>query len=553
MLMFEVEEQEECRYLVYHKLDTDKVSRLVLGMAKNNTIEGTVPFIQSQMNTEIQYRYEITGLQSLAEYLGNVVSKHMLFGVLEDILKCKAVLEEYMLDMDAVVLDSQYIFVQPDKGRVQMIVLPVEHDNMSLEQFFRMLIFSARYDPTEDGSYIASLLSYFNSGEVFSTVSFAKMLQELKKSKSQSVYIQTPVAQKTVAYESLKPKVVPAQQPYPAAGEIQGVQESLHATTSVQDEGTTVLNRNMYMETKTYVNPNLQSKEMESGSVYPGQQSQNPAGQNVPKYTNPNLTNAAGKMQTAPAQADMPKTYPGTGAMQKQMEILAAPAFAAAETENTETENTETGKVKKGLFGKKDKKEKPEKKGLFGRSKDKEKEDVREKTAQPEKKALSFKGIAIPGSDAVPPQTNAVEDAPAAAVPVQNVQMPVYNAPIQNFGETVDLKSYTQETSVLDGGQVMGMISPCLVRKTTKEQFFLSKEVTRIGRSRDNVDIYITDNTSIGRVHAVLYWENNRVYIEDQHSTNGTFLNDRKITGREELTSGSRIRLSNEEFEFRLL
>ena len=77
--------------------------------------------------------------------------------------------------------------------------------------------------------------------------------------------------------------------------------------------------------------------------------------------------------------------------------------------------------------------------------------------------------------------------------------------------------------------------------------------MTRIGRSRDNVDIYITDNTSIGRVHAVLYWENQHIYIEDQHSTNGTFLNDRKITGREELTSGCRIRLSNEEFEFRLL
>lgn len=548
MLMFEVEEQEECRYLVYHKQDTDKVSRLVLGMVKNNIIEGTVPFMQSQMNTEIQYRYEITGLQSLTEYLGNIVYKHMLFGVLEDILKCKSVLEEYMLDMDAVVLDSHYIFVQPETGRVQMIVMPVEHDNMPLEQFFRMLIFSARYNPAEDGSYIASLLSYFNSGEAFSTVSFAKMLQELKTSKPQVVYTQTPVAQKTTAYEASKPKVTPVQQPYPAAGEIQGTQESLHAVEAVQDEGTTVLNRNMYVETKTYVNPNLQSKEIESASVYPGQQPQNPAGQNVPKYTNPNLTNAAGKMQTAPAQADMPKTYPGTGAMQKQMEIPAAPAVAAAETENAET-----GKVKKGLFGKKDKKEKPEKKGLFGRNKDKEKGDTREKTAQPEKKALSFKGIAIPGSDVVQPQTNAVENAPAAAVPVQNVQMPVYNAPIQNFGETVDLKSYTQETSVLDAGQNMGMSSPCLIRKTTKEQFFLSKEVTRIGRSRDNVDIYITDNTSIGRVHAVLYWENQHIYIEDQHSTNGTFLNDRKITGREELTSGCRIRLSNEEFEFRLL
>ena len=553
MIRFEVEEQEECRYLVYHKQDTDTVSRLVMGMIKNNTIEGTVPFMQSQMNAEIQYRYEITGKQSLAEYFGNVVSKKMLLQVLENILGCKAALEEYMLDMDAVVLDSQYIFVEPGTGKVQMIVLPVEHENVSMEQFFRMLIFSAQYDPSEDGSYIARLLSYFNSGETFSTVSFAKMIQELKNGKKQPMYTQAP-SQMTPSklsemvedpYGETIPMSALMQEADHGQPDHVGTKPKDTVRSAVEDEGTTVLSRNSYEKVQTYVNPNLQQKAAQPGNYYQGQQPVAAPSGSGQKFTNPNLIKAPGQIQIPQMPGNAPKTYPGTpkATDPQPMEMPIMPP---------QLDDEANEKVKKGLFGKKDKKEKTEKKGLFGK-KDKEKADGQGKKVQLEKKPLSFKGIAIPGSDVVQPQANAASNESQAAVPSQNVHIPVYNAPIQNFGETVDLKSYTQETSVLDGGQNIGMISPCLIRKTTKEQFFLSKEVTRIGRSRDNVDIYITDNTSIGRVHAVLYWENSHVFIEDQHSRNGTFVNDRKILGREELSDGSRIRLSNEEFEFRLL
>ena len=89
----------------------------------------------------------------------------------------------------------------------------------------------------------------------------------------------------------------------------------------------------------------------------------------------------------------------------------------------------------------------------------------------------------------------------------------------------------------------------CLIRKATKEQFFLTKEITKVGRSRENVDIYITDNTSIGRIHAILYLQNGRVFIEDQNSKNGTFLNAHRVTGREEVTSVAHLSMSNEDFE----
>lgn len=87
-------------------------------------------------------------------------------------------------------------------------------------------------------------------------------------------------------------------------------------------------------------------------------------------------------------------------------------------------------------------------------------------------------------------------------IPAQNVSIPVHTAPIQNFGDTVDLQSYTNATQHTVAPAAMK--NPCLIRKETREQFFLKKEVNRVGRSRENVDVYITDNTSIGWVHADL-------------------------------------------------
>lgn len=128
--------------------------------------------------------------------------------------------------------------------------------------------------------------------------------------------------------------------------------------------------------------------------------------------------------------------------------------------------------------------------------------------------------------------------------------MQVYQAPIQNFGETVDLQSYINATSSQTNSNLNPVGNACLIHKSTGEKFFLTKEVTKVGRNRENVDIYITNNKSIGRVHVILYLRNGHVFVEDQNSKNGTFLNGRRIMNQEEVISGTQIRISDEEFEF---
>ena len=530
MITFDIDEQESGKYLVYYKQERDEVDSLVMGMMENNKIEGTVPFVKVQVDTVVSYRYDITGLQPLNEYFSGIVSKNKILTVIEEILNERTLLEEYMLDLEAAVLESKYMFVDPATGHVKLLLLPVKHNNLSMDMFFRSMIFSIQYDPAEDVSYVTKILNYFNGAEIFTMTGFAALIRELK-GQNTSVQPQRippastpvnppqtgvqippcpPVQQEPVRQTSVQQNPIPTPPVQVQMAPLQNVPPV--QPDNVQDPGTTVLN----------------------GA---------PVGGNVQHYVNPNLTRNQNPAPL-PVQShgvNIPKTYPGT-----------SQSVFVSEPQQEPKVETAPVKEKKGLFGRKEKVEKPQKSGgLFGK-KEKPEYTTAPKVETPNR-PRNFRGVAIPGSDVVPQQENTATT--PTAIPAQNVSMQVHAAPIQNFGETVDLQSYTNATqgTTTVPPTPAPVKKPCLIRKSTREQFVLTKEMTRVGRSRENVDIYITDNTSIGRVHAVLYLRNGRVYVEDQNSKNGTFLNGHRVSGQEELIPGARLSMSNEEFEIAFL
>jgi pSer/pThr/pTyr-binding forkhead associated (FHA) protein len=66
----------------------------------------------------------------------------------------------------------------------------------------------------------------------------------------------------------------------------------------------------------------------------------------------------------------------------------------------------------------------------------------------------------------------------------------------------------------------------------------LKPDTTRIGRSADN-DVVI-DNSGVSAYHAVIVHDGNDFYIEDNNSTNGVFVNGRRVS-RKQLQFGDEI------------
>lgn len=63
-----------------------------------------------------------------------------------------------------------------------------------------------------------------------------------------------------------------------------------------------------------------------------------------------------------------------------------------------------------------------------------------------------------------------------------------------------------------------------------------------IGR-REGSDVCLSYDSQVSRDHARLLCDGTRFWLEDQHSTNGSFIGDEKITGRAELEPGQLFRI----------
>lgn len=94
-----------------------------------------------------------------------------------------------------------------------------------------------------------------------------------------------------------------------------------------------------------------------------------------------------------------------------------------------------------------------------------------------------------------------------------------------------------------------------LVDNVVVTRFELDQPAIRVGRGPDN-DIRI-DEISVSGQHAVIeavpnpYLENTvDFYITDRDSTNGTFVNDIRISGRQRLNANDLVRIAWNEFRF---
>jgi hypothetical protein len=81
------------------------------------------------------------------------------------------------------------------------------------------------------------------------------------------------------------------------------------------------------------------------------------------------------------------------------------------------------------------------------------------------------------------------------------------------------------------------------------QQFSVEKELFRIGASPEN-DLCLTDDEYVSGHHAYLCYEHGSLLLFDNHSRNGTFVNESRLgTSPIIITAGDRIRVGDSIFE----
>ena len=500
------ENQGTTTYLVYKIKENDQIDTMTLGMLTNNRIPGLVPTTFTQMDKDKYIKFNVSAKVSASQFLSGTVKRKQLLGMFRGITEAMAAAEDYMLDKNDILLNADYIFADVSTCESLLICLPVKASDGGSPlaamaekkeepvEFFRNIMFTTRFDQTEDCGYVAGIMNYLNTTSVPDMRDMKQMLEGLDRQTTGTPL--TPVQGQMMAQPGGQSYSQPTQD-MAAVGNV----VPMPAGKPVQNPTGTVSPKKAKSAAKKAEKSN-QEKQPES-----------PA-DNAPEMTFMYLMQHYSKENKA---------------------IYDAQKEAKKQKNNKKSQaNANVGFVVPGMDGT----AVPPVQPAVPQSK-------------PQAQAIPPQQSKVQQS-AVSPVQSVVQPQPVMQVP------PMQSQPQQPvMSETTVLVSpMIGETTVLVNGQLPGQnqMIPFLIRRKGNEKISLNKPVFRIGKERSYADYFIGDNTAISRSHANIVSRDGEYYLVDTNSTNHTFLNGQMIQSNVEtkLAHGDTIRLANEDFEFKL-
>ncbi len=547
------ENQGTTTYLVYKIKENDQIDTMTLGMLTNNKIPGLVPTTFTQMDKDKYIKFNVSAKVSASQFLSGTVKRKQLLGMFRGITEAMAAAEDYMLDKNDILLNADYIFADVSTCEALLICLPVkasdggsplaamaEKKEDSVE-FFRNIMFTTRFDQTEDCGYVAGIMNYLNTTSVPNMRDMKQMLDGLDRQATGTPL--TPVQGQMMAQPGGQSYSQPMQQ---SAGQPFDPAQPFEQVPS-------------FGQAQAYGQNRSAAQDMAAvGNVVPmpaGKPVQNPTGTVSPKKAKSTAKKAEKSNQEkqpenpADNAPEMSFMYLMQHYSKENKAIYDAQKEAKKQKNNKKSQaNANVGFVVPGMDG----------------------------TAVPPVQPAVPQSK--PQAQAIPPQQSKVQQ--SAVSPVQSVVQPqpvmqvppmqsqpqptaMQVPPMQSqpqqpvMSETTVLVSpMIGETTVLVNGQLPGQnqMIPFLIRRKGNEKISLNKPVFRIGKERSYADYFIGDNTAISRSHANIVSRDGEYYLVDTNSTNHTFLNGQMIQSNVEtkLAHGDTIRLANEDFEFKL-
>lgn len=470
------ENQGASNYLVL-KVERDQVIDSVsLGMITNNAIAGIAPTVFTQMDADKFIKYNISSKVPLNQFVAGVISQSKLVDVLSGIVNAIISAEDYMIEIENLLLDDQYIYIDVSSCDTSLICVPIENfnNNVDIRKFFKDIVCNVVIDADGHEDYFARILNFINKSQLLSLQDFKVFLYELKNRDNNATAVHTQTA---ATVEKAQPT------PEPVKVEPQSLQFTPQPAPQPTPQPT----------------PQKMQRQPASGNVI------------IPE-------NSSG--QVTPVQA-------GT---QKKMSLFYL--LRHYSKENKAVYNAQKEQFRNApADSKKDK-----------------------KPVVPSKS----NGFIVPGAPGSEIYSQAAQLSQPVQQPVQqSVQQPVQQEqnvkPSINFGNTTVL-SIQDDTRGLTTNLQQHIVKPQLVKLKDRMAVEITKSVWKIGKEKSVVDFFISDNPAISRSHANILIEGGKYFIQDMNSTNHTFVDGRMLQSGEkvEITHATKIRLANEDFEFRL-
>ena len=193
MCLFNYEEDQSGKYLVYVSKKEDKLDISAIRLLSEGHIKEIVPVDFVPVDQGIYMKYHITGLVPLKDCLSGVIKRERILSIIESMADILLLSEKSGIRTSLFVLDPSRIYMEPKTEKLFLLLLPVIREGESPEIFFKKLVFNIQYDQTEDCSYVTKLFNLFANESQFSLDVLKRQLSALRgmvRKKSQKLDVQ---------------------------------------------------------------------------------------------------------------------------------------------------------------------------------------------------------------------------------------------------------------------------------------------------------------------------------------------------------------------------
>lgn len=478
-------------FLVY-KLDVNEsIDTLSYGMLTNNNINGIIPMLMTQMNTDKFIKYNISSKITMKQYFEGIVNKEKILKVFLSITNAVLESENYMMDATYFYYDTDYIYINVSDSSAYLICFPVIplKQNGNIFDFFKGIMISTQFDQTENTNYVAQIISFLNSGANLSLLEFKKILSLLLSNGEERM----------------------SQKPEDSAVQNKPIQNNAVQKAPIENNAA----RNIAAHNNKAAAPAKRT------NTPPVQMNNN----NMPNR--PVSPYAAG----AAPQNNM--------AVQNNKKADKKGLFGFGKKEKKANKSkANKGKVNQVLS--------PYDQDIL-----KQNNNVNAAQTNPVQNNKAQNNNAVNFNNNI--NKNAPVNPAPANIQTHSVQIQDANfgettvLGSYNDGETAVLSSINSPSDVNKKVKL-----PYLIRTKNNEKIPINKPSFRIGKEKSYVDYFIADNSYISRGHASIISRNGEYLLIDNNSRNHTYINGRQLVGstEEKIASGDKITLANEEFEF---
>ncbi|WP_314328357.1 DUF6382 domain-containing protein [Oribacterium sinus] len=557
MKEFKYENQGASSFLVYQLKEEDVLDNISLNMLTSNKAKGLASTNYMQMDTQRFIRYTITGKITANQFFARPVTKQSFMGIFKGITEAMVSAEEYMLDPACILLDLNQIYTDVSTGETECICLPVENEKEQKDQreFLKSVMFQAQFENPEEGSYVTRILNYLNSIPVFSSLDFLNLLTEMEREGKKD---RTPLASATK--ESLQQGVAEFGNAV-VNSSVGGAAASFFEQSSLSPAGAFKQENaveevipdipvpdDIPKEERISLFYLLQHYNNNRAKEYMAQQKQLKARKEALKKIE--LAKKGGKKKSA-ASLNLPGGKAKTASAAPKAKKPSSGGFSF------QVPGKESGKDKPGedLSGIKSLPNAPVNSQSNSAGNPKVSAPVGSGMNIPKSNPSVGSGMNIPKSN---PSAAKGTLQPAKPSPLFSNQQEATGNGGRNFGDTTVLHSgfRGEETSVLNYTKAPDTPKqPYLLRIKNGERIPITGNIFRLGKEEKFVDYVIHDNEAISRSHANIISRNGQYFLQDNNSTNHSFLNGQQCVSNVELPLQDKasIRLGNEEFQFLLL